>query len=165
VALYAIVAPGGAILNMVQWDGVSPFNVAPNTAVLATGQPNAQTGGTFITGVWTAPSAPVTPQGIIFQNSPTSGATLNLPNSPQPQAKLYAYLTPASGLAALTLVLPPSPLDGDQVTVMSTQAITTLTVNPSPNQTRLNFPASFALAAGVSQGITFSAQLGGWFHL
>lgn len=165
MASYAIVNPSTTVINMVQWDGVTPFNVTPNTLVLATGQPNAQIGGTYNGSVFTAPSAPVTPQGIIFQNSPTSGATLNMPNAPQPQAKLYAYLTPASILAALTIVLPPSPLDGDQFTIMSTQAITTLTVNPSPNQTRLNFPASFALAAGISQGITFSAQLGGWFHL
>jgi hypothetical protein len=163
-ALYAIVNPSTVVINLTQWDGVTPFNVSPNTLVAATNQPNAQIGGTYSGGVFTAPAAPAAAQGIIFQNSPISGATLNLPNAPQPQAKLYCYLQPAATLAALTLTLPPSPQDGDMSTVMATKAITALTITPGVGSTLLNFTSPIALSAGVSQTITFSAQLGGWFH-
>jgi hypothetical protein len=161
VQIYALINPSNLIVNLVEWDGVTAYNVSPNTLVLATGQPNAQIGGTYISGVFTAPSAPAPAQGIIYQNSPTSGSTLALPNAPQPQAKLYAYLQPAGTLAALTLTLPPSPQDGDQLTLLSTHAITALTLTG----TLLNFSSPFTLGAGVSQIATYSAQLAGWFHL
>ena len=164
MALYAVVSPSTTVTNLVSWDGVSTYNVSPNTLVLATGQPNAQVGGTYVGGVFTAPAAPAPAQGIIFQNSPVSGASIQLPAAPQPQAKLYAYLTPASALAALTLLLPTSPQDGDVMYVFSTQAITTLTVTPASGQSRLNFPASFALAANTAQYIAYSAQISGWLH-
>lgn len=162
--IYAVVSPGGSVVNMVQWDGAATFNVSPNTLVSASGQANAQVGGTYASGVFTAPSIPSPAQGIIFQASPTTGATVSLPNAPQPQAKLYCYLQPAAPLAALTLNLPPTPADGDMAMVLSTKAITSMSVVPGVGAVLLNFTSPVAIAAGVTQRITYSAQLGGWFH-
>ena len=162
---YALVNPSNIVINLVEWDGVTPFNVAPNTLVLAQGQPNAQIGGTFIGGVFTPPSAPTPPQGIVFLNSPSTGATIALPNAPQPQAKLYVLLQPAGALAALTLNLPVAPLDGDDLYILTTQTITTLTPVLATGQSKINIPNTFTLTAGVSQHITWSGQFSTWFRL
>ncbi len=162
--LYAVIAPGGSVINLVEWDGLAPFNVAPNTLQLAQGNPAAQIGGTFAGGVFTPP-APVPSQGVLFTAAPVSGATVILPNAPQPQGKLYAVLTPAGVLAALSVNLPPAPSDGDDLYVLSTQAITTLTPVYAPGQGKINIPASFTLASGVSQHIIWSAQINSWFRL
>jgi len=165
VQLYAIVTPAGAVVNLVLWDGTSTFNVTPNTLVLAAGNAAARIGGTYLAGVFTAPAAPTPAQGIIFLNSPASGATIALPNAPQPQAKLYCILEPAAALAALTIDLPAAPQDGDDLYVLSTKAITAVTPVAAPGQALLNIPSTFALAAGVSQHITWSAQYSTWFGL
>jgi hypothetical protein len=160
---YALVAPGGSVLNIVNWDGVTAYSVSPNTLVSAQGQPNAQIGGTYLAGVFTAPAQPVAPQGIIFENSPVSGATVALPNAPQPQAKLYVILLPAATLAALTLDLPPSPVDGDTVQIFSSKAVTALTLTPPSGVLISNTPTS--LTALVSVSVVYSAQYATWFHL
>lgn len=163
--VYALVAPGGAVLNMVQWDGVSPYNVAPNTLVLATGQPNAQIGGTYVGGVFTAPSAPAPQQGQVFVNSPSSGATVPLPNPPPnisgaPQT-LYAILEPAATLAALTLQMPVGPVnDGTILVLFSTHAVTALTLTGA---TVNNAPT--ALAALNQVNLIWSQQYSVWFQL
>jgi hypothetical protein len=162
---YAIVNGSGQVINMVTWDGVTPYNVSPNTLVLATGNPNAQVGGTFSGGVFTPPAAPPLAQGIIFLNSPASGATISLPNAPQPQGKLYVVLTPAASLASLTINLPPGPFDGDDLYILSTKAITTVNIGLASGQGSVNIPASFSLAANTSQHITWSAQFSSWFKL
>ncbi len=163
MSLYAEISPSGAVINLVNWDAVTPFNVSPNTLVLAIGQPNAQIGGTYISGVFTAPAAPTPAQGIIFLNSPASGASLQLPNAPQPQARLYAILEPAATLAALTLILGTAPLDGDTLTIFSTRAVTVLTLSAPAGIAVNNAPAS--LAALVSADMIYSAQYSAWFHL
>jgi hypothetical protein len=161
--VYAVVTPGTVVINLVEWDGVSTFNVSPNTLVLATGQPNAQIGGTYSGGVFTPPSAPQTPQGCIFVNSPVSGATVPLP-TPAPQSGpqlLYAILQPAGTLAALTLTMPPGTVnDGTIVTLYATHAITALTLNGA---TVNNAPAS--LLALTQYDIIWSSQYNVWFHL
>lgn len=157
--LYALVNTSTVVINMVQWDGVTPYNVSPNTLVLATGQPNAQIGGTYVGGVFTAPSAPAASQGIIFSNSPVTGATVPLPNAPQPQAKLYAYLQPAATLATLTLTMPPSPQDGDVLNLLSSKTITLLTMTP----TFQGAPTTLVLGAAGALQFTYSTQLGNWF--
>jgi len=98
-------------------------------------------------------------------NSPATGATIVLPNAPQPQSKLYVVLQPAVALATLTLNLPPAPADGDDLYVLSTKAITAVTPVAASGQSLINIPSPFALAAGVSQHITWSAQLSTWFRL
>lgn len=163
--IYAEVNPSGVVINVVQWDGATPFDVSPNALVLATSQPNAQIGGTYLGGVFTAPPAPAAAQGILFMNSPVTGASIALPNAPQPQAKLFAVLQPAAGLAAITLLLSAAPADGDDLFLISTKAIAAVTPSPSPGQSLINIPSPFALAAGVSQHIFWSAQLNSWVRL
>jgi hypothetical protein len=163
IQAYAVVTPGGNVVNIVNWDGVTPYNAAPNSLVLATGQPNAQIGGTYIGGVFTAPATPPAPQGIIFLNSPASGAVLALPNAPQPQARLYCILEPAATLAALTLDLGTAPIDGDQLYIFSTHIVTALTL-VAPSGTAVNNPPT-SLAALVYAYIIYSAQFNAWFQL
>jgi hypothetical protein len=165
MSVYAEVTPQGLVVNLVEWDGVAPYNVTPNTLVAATGQPNAQIGGTYLGGVFTAPPTPALAQGILFLNSPASGASIALPSAPQPQATLYAILQPAAALGALTLTASPTPEDGDELYVLSTKAIAAVTFTPSPGQSLINIPTPLALAAGVSVHCTWSAQLGAWFRL
>ncbi len=162
--LYAVIAPGGVITNLVEWDGVTTYNVAPSTLVSAVGQPNAQIGGTYIGGVFTAPTAPAVPQGIMFLNSPVSGATVNLPNAPQPQNILYAIFEPAATLAALTVELPVAPSDGQQQVLYSTKAITALTLTAATGQS-IAAGAPTTLAVMVPVTMTYSAQYNTWFQL
>ena len=56
MTLYALVSPTGIVLNLGGWDGKA--DPSPNTLIDATGQPNAQIGGTYTNGVFTAPVAP-----------------------------------------------------------------------------------------------------------
>lgn len=56
MSLYAVVSPAGAVLNLVNWDGKTAYDVTPNTLVPAT--PAAAIGGTYAGGVFTPP-APV----------------------------------------------------------------------------------------------------------
>ncbi len=48
---------------------------------------------------------------------------------PSTGANVHLLLTPLAGYAAGTVVMPASPIDGQQVVVTSTQAVTTLTVS------------------------------------
>jgi hypothetical protein len=163
IQLYAVVNPSTTVINMVEWDGVTPFNVAPNTLVSALGQPNAQIGGTYIGGVFTPPSAPAPQQGFVFLNSPVSGATVPLPNPPAAAGaqELTVVLEPATTLATLTLTMPTAQVnDGTVVTLYSTHAVTALTLTGA---TVNNAPAS--LAALTQYNIQWSQQYGVWFHL
>jgi hypothetical protein len=161
---YAVIDPSGNVLNVVLWDNVSTYNVAPNILVSALNQPNAQTGGTYSGGVFTAP-APATPApGIFIIDSPTSGSTFNVP-SPVGQGyrKLYLWLSPSAALATLTLVFPSAPQDGDDYYLKSQFAITALTLT-LPTGTRLfNFSSPAAIAAQTGYHITYSAQQSAWF--
>jgi hypothetical protein len=162
--LYAEVAPGGSVINIVQWDGSTSCDISPNTLMLATNQPNAQIGGTYVGGVFTAPATPPIPQGIIFLNSPASGATVNLPNAPQPQNILYAIFEPAAILATMTVGLPAAPSDGQQQVLYSTKAITAFTLTAASGQTiAAGAPTSLALMVPIV--MTFSAQYSTWFQL
>lgn len=163
--VYAEVAPGGAVVNMVQWDGVTPFVVTPNTLVSAQGQPNAQVGGTFLAGVFTAPAVPPPAQGQIFLNSPASGATVQIPDLPLnpgggPQT-LYVILEPGAALSALTLGLPATaPADGSVLTLFSTRAISGLVFQGKPIN---NAPSAIAQLA--QSNIIWSTQFNTWFQL
>jgi hypothetical protein len=161
--LYAIVDPSGNVDNLVLWDGVTLYSVAPNTLVLAQGNAAAQIGGTYLGGVFTPPAVPPPPQGIVFLNSPASGAVVQLPNAPQPQATLYCILEPSAALASLTLDLGATPQDGDKLYLFSTKAITALALTPAPGQVVNNAPTS--LTALVSVFLTYSAQYQAWFKL
>jgi hypothetical protein len=116
--------------------------------------------------VFTAP-APSTPAPGIFElNSPVSGASINVP-SPAAQGsgyrKLYLWLTPTAALAALTLVFPNNPQDGDDYYLKSKFAITALTLTLPAGTTLFNFGSPVAIAAQTGYHITYSAQESAWF--
>lgn len=164
-APYADVSPGGLVKNIVNWDGVTTYNVSPDTLVATNGNPAAQPGGTYVAGTFTAPVPGAAVQGIVMNLAPTTGQTIQIPDAPQPQNKIYVILQPAAALAALTIVLPPNPQDGCDVYLETLKAITTVAVNASAGQGVINIPATFAFAAGVSSHITWSAQYSAWFRL
>ena len=163
-ANYAVVSSGGIVVNIVQWDGVTPYTPpAGDTLVLATA--TAQIGGTYNAGIFTVPGAPTPTQGIVFQIvNPSAGSTVQLPNDMQPQAIQYDYIQPAATLTSLNLDLPISPADGDNVILISTKNITTLNLIAAPGQGEINIVAG-TLTAGISQHLTWSAQLSAWFKL
>jgi len=164
IQIYAVVTPGGAVVNLVNWDGVTPYSVAPNSLVSAVGQPNAQIGGTYSGGVFTAPATPPPPQGIVVTSSPSSGATVTLPSVPQPQATLITYLTPPNAInATMTVVLPPTPQDNDECILLSKQAISVLTLTIPAGGSVVNAPTG--LTAGVAVNLRYSAQYSTWFRL
>lgn len=61
---------------------------------------------------------------------------------------VYLLLTPAAGYAAGTIVLPSAPVDGQEVVVSTTQAVTALTVN-----------------GGTVNGAPTTLAANGFFHL
>lgn len=160
---YAVVNSSNVIVNIVQWDGVTPYSPGIQYTLVATnGNPNAQIGGTYSGGVFTAPP-PSTPQSIIDVQVPASGATVTLPNAPQPQATLYLIVETAATLSTLTVQLPPSPQDGDKLYLYSEKSITTLTVTAPGGQSMANLPATLAANSGVY--VVFSAQYNTFFHI
>lgn len=165
---YAIVAPGGQVLNIVRWDGVTPFTVSPNTLVDTQGSANAQIGGTYSAGTFTPPAQGTPAQGILFAAVPTSGGTTTCPPMGFPPGGVSGYrqltceLVPAGAVSGQTVVLPTSPQDGDQFTLISVGFAITSCVISSPGVAQVNIPASFTLAAGVSQTIKYFAQLNAW---
>ena len=146
---------------MVEWDGVSVFNPGTgNTAVLATSQPNAQIGGTYANGVFTAPAAPTPAQDIGFVISPTSGSTVALPALPRPQNRLFVYLQPAAALTSLILEMPPASQDNDELNIQSSFAVSGITYSPA----WLTGPTSLAASSAGKIRFVFSAQLNAWFQ-
>jgi hypothetical protein len=57
-SLYALIDSSNIVQNLFTWDGVTQYDTPGYTKVPASGQPNAQIGGTYTNGVFTAPVAP-----------------------------------------------------------------------------------------------------------
>jgi len=72
------------------------------------------------------------PRQIIgtYTATPTAGTTVSVPNGYD-----YAYLTPAGTLATLTVALPPGPVHNQYFSLLSSQAVTTLTMSVTSPQT------------------------------
>ena len=63
MATYALISPSGSVLDLVEWDGISHYDVTPNTLVPAT--PAAAKGGTYAGGVFSPPAPVVSvPAGV-----------------------------------------------------------------------------------------------------
>lgn len=75
---------------------------------------------------------------------------------------VWLLLTPAAGYAAGTVVLPASPVDGQEVQVSCTQAVTTLTVSGN-GSTVNNAPAT--LAAGGFFRMRFDGVFSAWHRI
>lgn len=90
--------------------------------------------------------------------TPTSGATLTAP------AHLGAYvIDPAAALAALTIVLPSAPNDGDTFEASTTQTLTALTINPAAGQS-VKGGGPFTLAANGGVGWRYRAANSTWYR-
>jgi hypothetical protein len=87
---------------------------------------------------------------------PLSGASLTA------SAPLAAYLVdPAGPLAALTIMLPPAPNDGDEFLLVATQPIALLTVSPAAGQTVASAPSG--LGRGGAARWLYDATSAAWY--
>lgn len=77
-------------------------------------------------------------------------------------ASVWLLLTPTSGFAAGTITLPASPVDGQEVQVSCTQAVTTLTVSGNGYTTN-GAPATLA-ANGFFQ-MRFNGVFSAWYRV
>lgn len=115
------------------------------TALLAWLQGQLTATGGFIT-QYAAPSA----TGFsVTVSPPTNGTNVRL------------LLSPVAGYAAGTIVLPSTPVDGQEVLVSSTQSVTTLTVSAANT---LN-GAPTTLAANAFFRMRYDGTLGGWYRV
>jgi hypothetical protein len=87
---------------------------------------------------------------------PTTGQTITAANNVS-----VIQLTPAGGLAALTINTPVSPWDGQRLQVFTTQTITTFNLTASGTQT-VNGNLAGALAANGSVEYLYSASNTTW---
>lgn len=86
---------------------------------------------------------------------PTTGQTVTVENSSAP---LINFLVdPAGTLASLTVVMPNSPYDGQQVSMCTKRALTSLTLNPGVAGGSFNIQPTSAIA---NAGVTFT-----WFEV
>jgi hypothetical protein len=91
-----------------------------------------------------------------FKAVPLTGTTVVIPND-----AAMVSIRPAGTLAALTIALPPSPVDGMTVRIFSTQIITALTWQLGTGQVQNDVATTIAAAmSGVAY--TFSAANSTW---
>ena len=91
--------------------------------------------------------------------TPVTGFTHTIPN-----ATGTCLLTPAAGLATGTLTLPAKAVEGFEQHIVSTQAVTTLTISPSTGQT-ISGSASLALAAYSEIVYRYVAATNTWYKV
>lgn len=81
---------------------------------------------------------------------------------PTDGATMWLLLTPAAAYAALTVVLSPSPVHGQEVLITSTQAVTTLTTDGNGYGV-VGQPAT--LTANAFFRLRFDSVLGNWYRI
>lgn len=89
-------------------------------------------------------------------STPASAATLTVPTG----RNVVMAINPAATIASLTVNLPAAPMDGDRVTLSSTQIITTLTVGVG---TIVGTLAALGLAGFAT--FQYNATAGVWFRV
>lgn len=89
---------------------------------------------------------------------PIAGFTITMEKNAQ-----VLVLNPAGVLATGTVVLPPTPYDGQSVHGSSTTVITTFTLSPSGSETVKNAPTT--LAAGIGFRYVYRAEDTTWYRL
>jgi hypothetical protein len=100
--------------------------------------------------------------GFMTQYSAPSATGFSVTITPTTTGEsVWLLLTPAAGYAAGTIVLPASPVDGQEVSVSCTQAVTTLTV--SGNGATVN-NAPTTLAAGAFFRMRYDGVFGAWYR-
>ncbi|HXP29700.1 MAG TPA: hypothetical protein VN832_01330 [Stellaceae bacterium] len=88
---------------------------------------------------------------------PTSGGSITINNGVE-----LLIIDPAGTLAALTVIMPAAPLDGQRVALQSSQTITTLTQNPNTGQT-IKGAATTLAANGPAQSWIYRAANSTWY--
>lgn len=83
-------------------------------------------------------------------------------NPPTVGASVWLILTPVAGYAAGTIVMPASPVDGQEVIVNCTQSVTTLTVSGN-GATVTGAPTT--LAANAFFRLKYAAVLSTWYRI
>lgn len=86
--------------------------------------------------------------------SPATGATVTVGGG------VKRLIVTSAALAALTVVMPPSPYDADRFTVSSLSVITALTLSTSDGSTMAALPTT--IQAGQSYEFIFDAAIGFW---
>jgi hypothetical protein len=122
-------------------------DAAATLATLVTWLQAQLTADTALTTQYSAPSA----TGFSVTVSP-----------PVTGGSVWLLLTPVAGYAAGTVVLPATPVDGQEVAVSCTQAVTTLTV--SGNGSTLN-GAPATLAANGFFRLRYDGVLKAWYRI
>lgn len=110
-------------------------------------------------------SNPVTVAGQVvgkrsIQN-PATGTTVQIADDTQ-----YLILDLAATIAALTIILPQNPQDGNIITIWARNAVTALTLNAGTGETIAtgHTLAAAALTAGASYAYIYNAATTSWFR-
>lgn len=110
-------------------------------------------------------AAIVVPGAMVTQYAAPSATGFSVTIAP-PEAgeSVWLLLTPVAGYAAGTIVLPAAAdvVDGQELVVNSTQAVTTLTVNGNGNAVT---GAPTTLAANAFFRLRFDAVLNSWYRI
>lgn len=72
-------------------------------------------------------------------------------------------LDPAGTLATLTVTMPPTPVDGQEIRVSSSQIVTALTVSPNSGQTLSNAPTT--ILAGTGFAYIYDLPNTNWYRI
>jgi len=94
--------------------------------------------------------------------APLTGASVVIPNN------INNYvINPAATIAALTVTMPSSPVDGQIVRISASHTITALTLNGASGQTVSNSPSAITISTTVAYGYSFiwNASSSTWFRL
>lgn len=96
-----------------------------------------------------------TPHQITQYEVPETGATVVMRADTQ-----ALLLKPAGTLLTLTITVPTTPIDGQEISISSTQALTTLTVNGGTMEQSLT-----SLAANGFFGFIYNVTTSTWFRI
>jgi hypothetical protein len=123
---------------------------------------NGQDRKTSVTQLSTLLQALLTSAGSITQYAAPSATGFSVTiNPPTPGGSVYLLLTPTAGFAAGTIVMPAQPADRQEVSVVTTQSISTLTVSGN-GATVTGSPST--LAANATFKLRYNAAgAAGWY--
>lgn len=93
-----------------------------------------------------------------FPQTPTTGFSITIPNWAN-----VLQLTPAGTLASGTITTPPAPTDGEIISIVSSQTVTSLTLTANTGQT-INTGVT-SLVANAAPSYQYNAATGVWTYL
>lgn len=107
--------------------------------------------------LYVATQGGVARQGIFPNNSPSTGFTATIPAS----TSTY-FLNPTGTLATGTVIMPAAPVNGQEIEIVSSKIVTSLTLSPNSGQTIVS--AATTLAAGVMIKYTYFSATSAWYR-